>query len=243
MFLFKRNKSSGYSDFSKIGIDMHSHLIPGVDDGAKDVANSIELIKGLKELGFSHFITTPHTLQDIHPNSSEILQEAHALLDGNLPENVTLELSSEYNLDSQFKDQLEAGKLLPMKDNRILIEFSQIARPYDLEEMIFDLSIKGYQLILAHPERYLFFHRDFAYYTRLRQMGVELQINALSLTKHYGEHIKKIAEKLIEKDMITYLGTDTHHMRHIEILKQVPSTKSFARLVDSGLLKNQSLLK
>ncbi|WP_139218438.1 tyrosine-protein phosphatase [Pedobacter antarcticus] len=221
---------------------MHSHLIPGVDDGAKDVTDSIALLTGLKELGFHHFITTPHTLQDIHPNTSEILQSAHASLAGKLPENITLELSSEYYLDGQFQEQLEAGKLMPMKDNRILVEFSQISRPHDLEETIFDLGIKGYQVILAHPERYLFFHRDFGYYKRLKQMGVDLQVNALSLTKHYGEHVKKIAEKLIEADMIDYFGTDTHHLRHIETLKQVPSSKHFNRLVDSGLLKNESLL-
>lgn len=241
MFFFKRNKPS-HSDFSKIGLDMHSHLIPGVDDGAKDVTDSIALLTGLKELGFHHFITTPHTLQDIHPNTSEILQNAHASLAGKLPENITLELSSEYYLDGQFQEQLEAGSLMPMKDNRILVEFSQISRPHDLEETIFDLGIKGYQVILAHPERYLFFHRDFGYYKRLKQMGVDLQVNALSLTKHYGEHVKKIAEKLIEGDMIDYFGTDTHHLRHIETLKQVPSSKHFTRLVDSGLLKNESLL-
>lgn len=241
MFFFKRNKSS-HSNFSKIGLDMHSHLIPGVDDGAKDVIDSIALLTGLKELGFHHFITTPHTLEDVHPNTSEILQKAHALLDGKLPENITLELSSEYYLDGQFQEQLGAEKLMPMKGNRILIEFSQISRPHDLEETIFDLGIKGYQVILAHPERYLFFHKDFGYYKRLKQMGVDLQVNALSLTKHYGEHVKKIAEKLIEADMIDYFGTDTHHLRHIETLKQVPTLKHFTRLVDSGLLKNESLL-
>ncbi len=242
MFFFKRNNPSSYTDFSKIGLDMHSHLIPGVDDGATDITNSIALLNGLKELGFHHLITTPHTLQDIHPNTSEILQKGHALLDGKVPDGISLELSSEYYLDGQFQEQLEAEKLMPMKDNRILVEFSQISRPHDLEEVIFDLGIKGYQVILAHPERYLFLHKDFGYYKRLKQMGVDLQVNALSLTKHYGEHVKKIAEKLIEADMIDYFGTDTHHLRHIETLKQVPHTKHFSRLVDSGLLKNESLL-
>lgn len=242
MFFFKRNKSSVYSDFSKIGVDMHSHLIPGVDDGAKDLADSIALIQGLKDLGFHTLITTPHTLEDIHPNTFETLQTAHSTLTGHLPQNISVSLSSEYYMDAQFQQQLEADQLLPMKDNKILLEFSQINKPRNIEEVIFDLGIKGYNVILAHPERYLFFHKDFDYYNRLIQMGVELQVNALSLTKHYGEHIKKIAEKLIEKDMISYLGTDTHHLKHIESLKQVPISKHFARLVDSGLLKNESLM-
>ncbi len=215
MFFFKkRNKNS---DFSAVGVDMHSHLVPGVDDGAKDVSDSLKLITGLKELGFSRLITTPHTLQDIHPNTTTSLQQGFSLLDGKLPDTV-----------------------LPLPGNRLLFEFSQIARPHDLEEQIFELGIKGYQLILAHPERYLFFHKQFSYYTRLKEMGVELQVNALSLTEHYGKNIKQIAEKLIEKDMIDFIGTDTHHVKHLETLKLVPQSKHFARLLDSGLLKNSS---
>jgi tyrosine-protein phosphatase YwqE len=221
---------------------MHSHLIPGVDDGAKDVADSIQIISGLKELGFHKLYTTPHTLQDIHPNNHESLKRGYGLLEGQLPSDITLDLSSEYYMDEQFANQVAEGSVMPLPGNRLLIEFSQISRPHDLEEVIFDLGIKGYQIILAHPERYLFFHKNFDYYMRLKEMGVELQVNALSLTDHYGKHVKSIADKLIEKDMIDFIGTDIHHVRHLEGLKRVPETKSFARLVDSGLLKNQSFI-
>ncbi len=131
---------------------------------------------------------------------------------------------------------------MPMLGNRLLIEFSQISRPHDLEEQIFDLGIKGYQVILAHPERYLFFHKQFDYYKRLKEMGVEFQVNAMSLTPHYGERINVIAQKLIDKDYIDFIGTDIHHLRHLDSLKKVPGTKHFAKLVDSGLLKNHQLL-
>lgn len=240
MFFFKR-KRSAYSDFSEVGLDMHSHLVPGVDDGAQDVADSMQIISGLRELGFRHLITTPHTLQGVHPNTMETLSTAHALLNGKLPEDIVLNLSSEYYLDEQFDEQLNTKAVMPMPGNRLLIEFSQISRPLDLEEKIFDLGIKGYQVILAHPERFLFFHRQFDYYRRLKEMGVELQLNAMSLTGHYGKHIKSIADKLVEKDMIDFIGTDIHHVRHLEVLKQVPATKSFDRLVSSGLLKNKHL--
>jgi protein-tyrosine phosphatase len=240
MFFFqKRNKNS---DFSAVGVDMHSHLVPGVDDGAKDVNDSLALIKSLQELGFNHLFTTPHTLQDIHPNTNTSLQEGFSLLNGKIPEGLSISLSSEYYLDDQFITQVNEGTVLPLPGNKLLFEFSQIARPHDLEEQIFDLGIRGYQLILAHPERYLFFHKQFSYYTRLKEMGVELQVNALSLTEHYGKNIKQIAEKLIEKDMIDFIGTDTHYIKHIEALKQVPQSKHFARLIDSGLLKNNSLI-
>lgn len=241
MFFFNRSKST-YNDFSVIGLDMHSHLIPGVDDGAKDVADSLQLITGLRDIGFHHLITTPHTLQDIHPNTTETLKKGHSLLDGKLPEGIILNLSSEYYLDEQFQNQLVEGNLMPLKGNRLLVEFSQISRPHDLEEVFFDLGIRGYQVVLAHPERYLFFHKHFDYYKRIKEMGIELQINALSLTEHYGKRIKLIAEKLIEKDMIDFIGTDIHHVKHLETLKKVPSSKHFERLVKSGLLKNQELL-
>jgi protein-tyrosine phosphatase len=240
MFFFSR-KRGPHSDFSEIGLDMHSHLIPGVDDGARDVADSINIITGLKELGFQHLITTPHTLQGIHPNNRESLTAGHALLDGQLPEGIVVNLSSEYYLDEQFEEQLNEKSVMPMPGNRLLIEFSQISRPLDLEERIFDLGIKGYQVVLAHPERFVFFHRQFEYYSRLKEMGVELQLNALSLTGHYGKNIKVVAEKLVEKDMVDFLGTDIHHVRHLEVLKTVPGTKAFTRLIESGLLKNKHL--
>jgi len=242
MFFFNRSKKSIYTDFSAIGLDMHSHLIPGVDDGAKDITDSIELITGLRELGFEHLITTPHSLLDIHPNTKETLTTAHGLLKGKLPNGITLQLSSEYFLDEQFQDQLANNSVMPFKGNRLLIEFSQVSKPHKLEDIIFDLGLKGYQVVLAHPERYLFYHKQFEYYLRIKEMGVELQLNALSLTEHYGKNIKAIAEKLVEKEMIDFIGTDIHHVRHLKTLKHVPSTKHFARLVDSGLLKNQELI-
>lgn len=240
MFFF--SKRSKYSDFSSIGVDMHSHLTPGVDDGAKDVQNSLSLISGLKELGFSHLYTTPHTLGDIHPNTSLTLQKGFSLLDGQLPEGIQMNLSSEYYLDSHFIDQVERNELLPLPGNRLLIEFSQISKPMDLEQQFFDLGIKGYQIILAHPERYLFFHKNFDYYKRLKDTGVEFQVNALSLTPHYGEKIKTVAEKLIDMELVDFIGTDTHHLNHIEALKNVPKSKYFAKLIDSGMLKNESLI-
>jgi len=241
MLFFNRSRQAIYTDFSAVGTDMHSHLIPGVDDGAQNTADSLLLINGLNELGFNHLITTPHTLQDIHPNTSKTLKDGHALLEGKLPDGIQLQLSSEYYLDEQFQGQLNANALLPFSGNRLLVEFSQVCRPHDLEEFLFDLAIKGYQVVLAHPERYLFFHKNFNYYNRLKEMGVELQVNALSLTEHYGKRVKSIAEKLIEKNMIDFIGTDIHHVKHLEILKTVPKTKHFTLLVDSGLLKNKNL--
>ncbi|MGY3055253.1 protein-tyrosine phosphatase [Pedobacter sp. UYEF25] len=242
MLFFNRSRRDQFTDFSQIGLDMHSHLIPGVDDGAKDLSDSLALINGLKSLGFDHLITTPHTLQDIHPNTRESLGCGHALLDGKLPSGITLRLSSEYYLDQHFQGQLDKGEVMPLPGNRLLVEFSQITKPYDLEARIFDLTVKGYQPVLAHPERYLFFHAQFGYFKRMKDMGMELQVNALSLTDHYGKSIRNVAEKLIEKDMVDFIGTDLHHEKHLSMLAKVPQNKFFSRLLDSGLLKNRELI-
>lgn len=242
MFILNRFKKPAYTDFSEVALDMHSHLVPGVDDGAQHLADSISLITGLKDLGFTQLITTPHTLEGIHPNTQETLKQGYSLLEGQLPNEIKLSLSSEYYLDGQFQQQLDQNELLPFQGNRLLIEFSQISQPHDLEAVIFNLAIRGFQVVLAHPERYLFFHQKFNYYTRLKEMNVELQVNALSLTTHYGKAIKAIAEKLVEKNMVDFIGTDIHHVKHLELLKEVPKTKHFERLIKSGTLKNKELM-
>lgn len=239
MFFFKRKPL--YNDFSAIGIDMHSHLIPGVDDGAQEVSDSLALISGLKELGYRHLFTTPHTLADYHPNTKDTLEHGYSLLYGKLPTGISLNLSSEYYLDEHFAYQMNGNALIPLPGNRLLIEFSQVVRPFDFEEVIFDICLKGYQPILAHPERYLFFHNNFEYYKKIKDLGVELQVNAMSLTSHYGKGVNQIAERLIDNNMIDFIGTDIHHVKHLDVLKRVPVKKHFAKLVDSGLLKNHLL--
>lgn len=241
MFFFKR-KVNKYNDFSNIGVDMHSHLVPGVDDGAQTIEDSLFLISELRNLGFNHLFTTPHTLQDYHPNTSETLKKAFSMINAASFENTPVSLSSEYYLDEQFFDQLNNDALLPLPGNRLLFEFSQIVEPNNLEEMIFEISLKGYQPVLAHPERYLFFHKNFDYYKRIKEMGVEFQVNAMSLTSHYGKTINQTAERLIDKDMIDFIGTDIHHSKHLEVLKRVPAKKHFARLIESGTLKNHILI-
>ncbi|RZK49435.1 MAG: hypothetical protein EOO99_05430 [Pedobacter sp.] len=239
--IFFRKKRLKHPDFSAIEIDMHSHLLPAIDDGSQSVEESVVLIKELQALGFSDLITTPHSMQEIHPNTDDSIKKAHTSLKKVMPSGVTLRASSEYYLDEHFYKQVAAQALLPMPGNRILVEFSQVTRPNELEQQFFNLALQGYQVILAHPERYMFLHRDFNFYKRLKDMEIEFQVNALSFTKYYGDKVKAVAEKLVDMDMIDFFGTDTHNMRHIEALKTVPQSKHFQKLMDSGLLRNNSL--
>ncbi len=241
MIFFKKTKQAK-NNFSALGVDMHSHLIPGVDDGAESVASSVELINGLHDLGFEKLCTTPHSMQGIHPNTKDSLTAGLSRLQGTLSDQMLPLLSSEYYLDDHFSKLIEDDQLLPLPGNRILLEFSQINRPFGLEDTLFKLALKGYQIILAHPERYLFFHKNFNDFIRLKDMGLEFQVNALSLSNHYGRNVRTMAEKLIAHKLIDFIGTDTHRKEHLALLKEIPDTKCYKTLIDSGLIKNRALI-
>lgn len=242
MFNFFYKKSNDSADFRNIAVDMHSHLIPAVDDGVQTPEQSYQLITGLQELGFSHLFTTPHSMKDMYPNSLESLETGFNKIKKVIPAGMGMDYSSEYFLDQLFSENLAAGTLRTLPGNRLLVEFSMISRTADLEQHLFNIQLKEYQVVLAHPERYLFFHRDLKSYASLKDMGIEFQINALSLMGYYGKNIRTIAEKLISEKMIDFIGTDIHHQNHLEALRKVPNSRAFQELLKSGVLKNELLL-
>lgn len=242
-FFSTLSKKGGRPDFSEVSVDMHSHLLPGIDDGAKNTEDSIRLINGLQELGFEHFITTPHTMKELYPNSRESIEASFQVLRKELSSSHTLSYSSEYFLDEYFMELMEEDKLVTLPGNRILLEFSQISKPMELEEQLFQIHLKGYKVILAHPERYLFFHQKMNFhFPRLKDMDIDFQVNALSLSGYYGESIRKVAEKLIADGMVEFIGSDTHHDNHLKALAKVQDNKYYQKLLDSGKLQNRSLL-
>ena len=228
-------------DFSGLGADMHSHLLPGVDDGAGTVDDSMRMIGSLRDMGFDTIYTTPHSIKDIHPNSLETLQDSFQQISGQVQQDIHFDYSSEYFLDEHFLQNLEEGRLRPLPGNRLLIEFSMVSSPFDLEQQFFDIQMKGYQIVLAHPERYLFFQRGSGILSRLKDMDVEFQVNALSLGGFYGENAKQAAEKMIKKGWIDFVGTDTHHDKHILALRKIPDLSLYQKLLDQGTLKNSEL--
>jgi tyrosine-protein phosphatase YwqE len=228
-------------DFSDLGADMHSHLLPAIDDGATSVEDSIRMITALQDMGFSTLFTTPHSIKDVHPNTLETLRESHAQVGHLVPDRIFLDYSSEYFLDEYFLQNVQEGLLRPLPGNRLLIEFSMVSPPFDLEQQFFDIQMKGYQIVLAHPERYLFFQKNSGLLSRLKDMDVEFQVNALSLGGYYGENAKQAAEKMIKKGWIDFVGTDAHHDKHIQALRKIPDTSLYQRLLDQGNLKNSDL--
>jgi tyrosine-protein phosphatase YwqE len=175
MLFFKKKEIPLDEFFPKGFVDMHSHLLPGIDDGAKDLDTSIALIQKMSSYGIKNFITTPHVLGDMYPNTPEIikskLNEVREALQKRNITDITIDAAAEYMLDEQFSAILEKDKLLTLKDNYILVEMSYFNAPINLYEILFEIQLKGYKPVIAHPERYNFYHNDFKHYYKLKTAG------------------------------------------------------------------------
>jgi protein-tyrosine phosphatase len=238
-----RKKPAATIDFSAIGTDMHSHLLPGIDDGARDSAQSAELIAGLRELGFTKFVTTPHVMSDMYPNTPATIHAAHERLKTEAGSGLPLKVAAEYFLDETFDRLMEQNEpLLCIHERHVLVEFSFITTPLNFKERIFNMQIRGYQPVLAHPERYLYFAKDRSMYDELKDAGCLFACNMLSFTGHYGKAPQELGQYLFKKDYIDYLGTDLHHARHLELLQKAHAVMPvIQRLTESGRLLNPKL--
>jgi protein-tyrosine phosphatase len=238
----KKDDGLGPIDFSSLGTDMHSHLIPGIDDGAKTVEDSVELIRHLHSLGYTKLITTPHVMSDYFQNTPETILGGLEIVRAALKENnipVEISAAAEYYIDDGFIRKLEEEKLLTFGDNYLLVEVSYINPPDNVRDILFRAQVLGYKPILAHPERYPFWYRSLDEYQRFFDMGIILQLNLNSLSGYYGPDAKRIAEKLIEMEIIQALGTDMHHMKHGAFLSKVVNEKSLRRILDMPLINRE----
>jgi tyrosine-protein phosphatase YwqE len=218
------------ANWSFLGADMHSHLIPGIDDGAKTMEDSLSLIGNLEAMGFNTIITTPHTMIDYYPNTTQTIQAGLTALQAALRgqgSTVTVRAASEYYIDEHFMHLLDTQPLLTICDKEVLVEFSMMYEPPMLFEVVYKMQLAGYRPIIAHPERYLFFHKQFRKYEELRERGCLLQLNMLSISGYYGRNIKQIADELLAKGLYDYCGTDMHHDRHASVLRTMAGTKDY----------------
>jgi tyrosine-protein phosphatase YwqE len=242
MFFSKKKSSS--VDLSWLQADMHSHLLPGIDDGSPDMSTSLQLIRGLKELGYKKIITTPHVLWEIYPNTRETIVNKQQEVQKEIEAagiDIEFKAAAEYFIDDHFAGQLKNKvPLLTISANLVLVEFSMVNMPMDLQEVLFEMQLQNYQPILAHPERYSFLLRKKEVFDELKNAGCLFQLNLLSLSGHYGEGIQQIAESLLKKGYYDYAGTDLHHHRHLSLLQNLPSA-AVKKLQDTGLIKNHLL--
>jgi protein-tyrosine phosphatase len=236
MLFFKKKKIPLNEFFPQGFVDIHSHLLPGIDDGAKDLETSIALIQKMASYGIKNFITTPHILGDVYPNTPEVIKRKLKEVTDELKRRNLLDISisaaAEYMMDEKFTDLIEKEQLLTLKDNLVLVEMSYFSPPINLYEILFQLQLKGYKPILAHPERYNTYHNNFKEYYKLKRAGCLFQLNLLSLTEHYGKHIQKTTEKLLKENMYDFVGIDAHHHQHLETLQKIGTLKNLKSIED-----------
>ena len=229
-------------DFSVLKTDIHSHFIPGIDDGSPDMETTINLFQEMQKLGFSKVITTPHVMSDFYKNSSEtILKGLEAVRSQLKVQNINIEIdaAAEYYIDYDFEQKIGNENFLTFGTNYILVELSFVEAPKNLFDIIFKLQLENYKVVLAHPERYHYFQmKD---YEEFVNRGVLLQINCLSLIGYYSPQIQNKIQDLIAQNMVSFLGTDCHNMHHAALYEKCQTKKAWHDLHNSGKLLNSTL--
>lgn len=246
--LFSKSKAKVKAeklDFSLLKTDMHSHLLPGIDDGSKDMESTLHFIRGMKALGYQKLITTPHIMWDMYRNTPAIINQKleevrHALKQENI--DIELHAAAEYFLDEHVEELLKTKQpLLTISDNKVLTEFSMAFASLNIKDLLFEMQMQGYQPVIAHPERYIYLQKNKEFYTELKDIGCMFQLNLLSISGHYGRSVNELAQYLLKNDFYDMIGTDLHHSGHLDGLENFQSLPALNQLLDSGRLINAQL--
>ena len=220
MLIFKKNSVLLKDLIPEDYVDIHSHLLPGIDDGAKNIEHTNILISQLKSIGIRQFITTPHIINSVWNNTIESIQKTYLttlpMLENEMGEE-NIKPAAEYMMDSFFYDLVKNEiPLLTLKENYVLVEMSYLNPPLQLYDFIFELQLAGYKPILAHPERYAFYFNNFKEFYKLKKVGCLFQLNLLSTVGYYGKDVAGISQKLLDNDLYDFVGSDVHHENHIK---------------------------
>jgi protein-tyrosine phosphatase len=229
MFSFFKKKPSfdesipAPTDFSFLGVDMHSHLLPGVDDGAPDAETSLAMIRRMKEMGWHKLITTPHIQLEFYDNTAEKLTgifDQHRRFIDDQKLGVELDIAAEYYLDNFFIPAVLPDGLLTLTGNYVLVEVSMAGWPKQLSDIIFSIQAEGYIPVLAHPERYMY-EENIAVLQGWKDKGVMMAMNLLAPLGYYGGNIKALARKYMQARLYDFCGSDVHHERHLANLDRM----------------------
>lgn len=235
MFFFSKTKPV-LKELIEDYVDIHSHLLPGIDDGSTDFNTTLKLIKSLQQIGFTQFTATPHIIKNIWDNTrigiETVLDSTSKQLAAS-NNGVPIRAAAEYMMDDSFSKLLESEPLMTIKDNYVLVEMSYINPPMQLYDILFEIRVAGYQPILAHPERYLFYHSNFDEYKKLKKAGCLFQLNLLSSVGYYGSNVGNIAQQLLEQGMIDFTGSDVHHDNHIRSFEKKTIVKATEELKEA----------
>lgn len=231
-------------DFALIQTDVHSHLIPGIDDGSRTMEETLEMLKKFKALGFKKVITTPHIMSDYFNNNREIIYSGlEKVREAIQKEGIDIEIdaAAEYYTDTMFQELIEKREILTFGKNYVLFELSFQYEPANVKEVIFELTSAGYQPILAHVERYPYYINKWKKIEEYTDRGVLLQLNLNSLTGGYGKDIQKMGEALIEKDLISMIGSDCHRFEHLLAMESLKTNKYAHKIILKPNLINKHL--
>jgi protein-tyrosine phosphatase len=208
-------------------LDMHGHWLPGIDDGAADVSAALGMLASFSELGYIELIATPHIYRDYYPNTEQTIHSSFERIrteaDKFFP-HLTLGCAAEYYLDDHFESLLRAKSLLTFQGNHVLVEQGYFAETPGVDKYLFDIQIKGYAPVLAHPERYVFYHQNNKKIAFMRELGIKMQINLLSLTGKYGPVVASKAMEYLEKGWVDFIGTDAHTQKDIQLCREIRLT-------------------
>ena len=236
---FKKNKSK---ELSPLTVDMHSHLLPGLDDGVSTFEDAAQIILAFQRLGYKRLITTPHVMSDAYRNTPEGINAKLAELQEYLRSkeiHMPLSAAAEYYLDENLVRMVETGQpLLTFGEKYLLFETNFITEPFNLKEFIFLATTRGYKLILAHPERYHYLQNSLEKVQDLLDRGVLMQMNISSLTGYYSKPVQQMAFKLIDRGMIHWLASDCHHLQHTLLMEKAQGLRYFRKALTLPLLNN-----
>jgi tyrosine-protein phosphatase YwqE len=221
--IFSKKSSQAPFDLGILGVDMHSHLIPGIDDGSRSMDETIALLAKFESLGYKKVITTPHIMNEVYPNNPEnilagLAQVKEAATKIGL--SIEIEAAAEYYFDDQLMETIKNKTALTIAGEYVLVEFSFHSAPQFENQLFFEMQIANYKPILAHFERYPYYHNSLDKAIEFRNQGVNIQVNLNSLTGNYGPHVRKQAERLIDAGLVDFVGSDCHRMQHLMMLEE-----------------------
>lgn len=231
-------------DLSVLGVDFHSHFLHSIDDGAENLNQSIEMIAAMQELGFRKVITTPHIMGDYYKNSAATINpkfEEVKLAMQSKGLTIELDAAAEYYCDEMLMKKVEKNEIMSFSNQYVLIELSFIHPSEFFDIITFNLQMNGYKIILAHPERYNYWHHSIEKLQAIKDKGVFLQLNLGSLIGQYGSSVKRMSERLIEEEMVDFVGSDAHKIEHINLFHKLFTNQYFNKLISSGRILNSTL--
>ena len=225
-----------------ITTDIHSHLLPGLDDGVQTFEQAEAILLQFVKLGYQKVITSPHVMSDTYRNTpagiqAKVNELRHYLKEKNIA--IDVETAAEYYLDEHtFGMVTRKEPMLTFGKNYLLFETNFLTEPFNLKDFIFKATTNGYKPVLAHPERYIYLQNDLAKLEDLLQRGVLFQVNISSITGYYSKQAQATAHKLIDKGWVHFLGSDCHSIQHVNLINSARQMKYFQKALSLPLLNN-----